>query len=661
MAKKDSNVTVGIAAGIAGLATIVAGVILRKKLKKQQEEARQIASKTTPEPTYVNTTSRPKSSSGKTSSKAKTSASSKSTKSTAEKQLDQLIGLGSIKEELLLMKAYLKKQKVLGNKINMNMCFYGNPGTGKTEVARLVAKIFYKEGFLLNDNFVETDRSGLVAQYLGQTAPKVHSIFKEAMGGVLFIDEAYSLNNGNNDEYGAEAIAALLKDMEDYRGKICVILAGYKKEMEQLFDVNPGFRSRINRYINFPDYSKEEMLEIVKLIIKKEKYLCDDKCAEAINEIVMVQANNSNFANARTARNIVERICEIQALRTYKNVNDVTITLDDVNKYVKGEVDTSILDDETEEDVKEEVEEDDEIESIPCPNCGADLRKQESFDEEKHVHVCEECEQELLNPDCDDEYIWHCNKCGEIMNNQDDWEGDYDKKYYKCSNCGAFNDLSDPNSTEYYDEDEIEEQSDEEEAQSFIDENDIDSNTYDDLIEKLDEYSDKYDEIESGFNDISEIVKDKVFYFSSLGVSDETTTISNDVSKLRDVLNELFSYDHVTTENVNELKDILNTIKNDVDNVYYRSNIDSGISDLEDVIDNIERDIDMINDEYGSLEKETYTCYDCWSEFESAYYSNKCPDCLEKDIDKIKDYISLLENFKDFIDEMRSEADDIDL
>lgn len=589
-------------------------------------------------------------------------ASKKTNKSSAEKELNELIGLESIKEELLLMKAYLKKQKVLGNKINMNMCFYGNPGTGKTEVARLVAKIFYKEGFLANNNFVETDRSGLVAQYVGQTAPKVHDIFKKAMGGVLFIDEAYSLSTGSTDEYGSEAIAALLKDMEDYRGKICVILAGYKKEMEQLFDVNPGFRSRINRYIDFPDYSKAEMHEIIKLIFKKEKYICDDKCADVITEIVMSQTNNPNFANARTARNVIERICEIQALRTYKNVNDVTITLDDVNKYLKGKVDTSIIDDitdESDESSESEIIQDEEIESIPCPNCGADLRKQESFNEEKHVHVCEECEQELLNPNCDDEYIWHCNCCGEIMNNQDDWEGDNNKKYYKCSNCGAINDLSDPNSYEYWNEDEIDEKNDTEEAESFIEDNDIDSNSFDDLIEKLEEYSDKYEEIESNFDEINEIVKDKVFYFNHLGIPDETTTISDDVNKLKNVLSELFDYNHKTTENVNELKDILNTIKNDVDNIYYRSNVDSGISNLEDVVSNIERDIDMINDEYSSLEKETYTCNDCWNEFESSFYSSKCPDCLEKDVDKVKDYIDLLEEFKDFINELKSEAESI--
>lgn len=252
----------------------------------------------------------------------------------AEKQLNSLIGLSSIKRQVMMMKASLKKQKFTNNKINLHMCFYGNPGTGKTEVARLISKIFYKEGILPTSNFIETDRSGLVANFIGQTATKTHNIFKKAMGGVLFIDEAYSLAEGGDQDFGKEAVAALLKDMEDYRDKVCVILAGYRKPMEKMFELNPGFKSRVNRYIDFPNYSREEIKEIVIFLSEKAKYSIDENALAKIVDIVMSKSNESNFANAREARNVLDSIIDIQALRTESNVSDTNIILDDVNEYI---------------------------------------------------------------------------------------------------------------------------------------------------------------------------------------------------------------------------------------------------------------------------------------------------------------------------------------
>ena len=252
----------------------------------------------------------------------------------AEKELNSLIGLSSIKRQVMLMKASLKKQKFTNNKINLHMCFYGNPGTGKTEVARLIAKIFHKEGILPSSTFIETDRSGLVAEYVGQTAIKTHNVFQKAMGGVLFIDEAYSLAEGGEQDFGKEAVAALLKDMEDYRDKVCVILAGYKKPMEKMFELNPGFKSRVNRYIDFPNYTRDEIKEIVVFLSKKAKYVIEENALEKIVDIIMSRANESNFANAREARNVLDSIIDIQALRTETNVSDTNIIIDDVNEYI---------------------------------------------------------------------------------------------------------------------------------------------------------------------------------------------------------------------------------------------------------------------------------------------------------------------------------------
>ena len=266
----------------------------------------------------------------------KTSTDGPAKKSDPEEELNSLIGLSTIKRQVLMMKASLQKQQYANNKINLHMVFYGNPGTGKTEVARLIGRILHKAGILKTDKFVETDRSGLCGEYLGQTAIKTHSLFQEAMDGVLFIDEAYQLNGEQEgDMYGKEAIAALIKDMEDYRDRVCVILAGYKAPMEKMIAVNPGFKSRINRYIDFPNYSRDEIEQIVKLMAKKSKYILDEKAFKMIVDVIMARANNEDFANAREARNVLDSIIEIQAFRTQSNLSDMTILPIDVEEYIR--------------------------------------------------------------------------------------------------------------------------------------------------------------------------------------------------------------------------------------------------------------------------------------------------------------------------------------
>lgn len=253
-------------------------------------------------------------------------------------ELDSLIGLESVKTQLKRIKAILLKNKELNEKANLHMCFYGNPGTGKTVVARLMANIFYETGILPTNKLIETDRSGLCGQYVGQTAPLTHKKVKEAMGGVLFIDEAYTLNsNASGEDFGQEAIAALLKDMEDYKGKFCVILAGYKDEMEKMIALNPGFDSRINRKIDFPDYSVAEQMQIFDIMLAKKKYEITDDAREKLLEIFELKSKSKNFANARTVRNILDSLIEIQAVRTMDSdaENERIIKIEDAEQYAK--------------------------------------------------------------------------------------------------------------------------------------------------------------------------------------------------------------------------------------------------------------------------------------------------------------------------------------
>ena len=255
----------------------------------------------------------------------------------AEDRLNQLIGLAKVKKQILSLKNTVKKFRNMPDRLNLHMAFMGNPGTGKTEVAKLIAEIFYDEGVLPTKNCIEVDPSGLVAQYVGQTGPKTHDVIQRALGGVLFIDEAYALDDNGQTGYGAEAIEALLKDMEEYRGKFCVILAGYTQEMLQLFSVNPGFKSRIpdHNYINFPDYNADELVEIAKLMVKKDGYTITEEAANELKKIVQIASTKKNFENARFVRNILQGIESVQNTRTVEEADNMELVLEDVINYEK--------------------------------------------------------------------------------------------------------------------------------------------------------------------------------------------------------------------------------------------------------------------------------------------------------------------------------------
>lgn len=249
----------------------------------------------------------------------------------ALQQLDKLIGLESVKEEVNKLTNFIKVQNLRKQKgmnaitLSYHCVFTGNPGTGKTTVARIVAQIYRELGILKKGQLVETDRSGLVAEYVGQTAVKTNKIIDSALDGVLFIDEAYSLVQGGGNDYGKEAIATLLKRMEDDRDRLIVILAGYDNEMKQFIDSNPGLQSRFNRYIHFSDYNAEELMAIFKLNLKKFDYELTNDAEQKISHLFSyaVSHKDQNFGNGRYARNVLEKTLENQATRL-ATVSEIT-------------------------------------------------------------------------------------------------------------------------------------------------------------------------------------------------------------------------------------------------------------------------------------------------------------------------------------------------
>jgi AAA+ superfamily predicted ATPase len=244
-------------------------------------------------------------------------------------KLKSLIGLTSVKEEIETLTNFIKIQQAREAKglktssVSYHCVFTGNPGTGKTTVARIVADIYKSLGILTKGHLVETDRSGLVAEYVGQTAIKTNKIIDTALDGVLFIDEAYSLISKSENDYGKEAIATLLKRMEDNRDRLVVILAGYSTEMQQFIDSNPGLQSRFNRYIEFPDYSGEELYQIFEMNLKQFDYIISKDAVSPLKEYLTktVANKDKNFGNARFIRNLFEKTIERQANRLSREVD----------------------------------------------------------------------------------------------------------------------------------------------------------------------------------------------------------------------------------------------------------------------------------------------------------------------------------------------------
>ena len=267
-------------------------------------------------------------------------------------ELDSLIGLDGVKREVHSLINLIKVRKLREQHdlkvmdMSFHMVFTGNPGTGKTTVARLVARIYKQLGFLSQGQLIETDRSGLVAGYVGQTAGKVTEVVKSALGGILFIDEAYALaRKGMDNDFGREAIDTLVKLMEDNRDDLVVIVAGYTDEMHDFLTSNPGLISRFNKYIDFPDYTDDELMAILAMNAKKQGYVIADDANQAVRGMLegMSVSDRLDFGNARGMRNTLEKLVQEQANRLAACTEEITkemlceITKEDALAAIHGE------------------------------------------------------------------------------------------------------------------------------------------------------------------------------------------------------------------------------------------------------------------------------------------------------------------------------------
>ena len=236
----------------------------------------------------------------------------------------ELVGLIPVKTRiretaaLLLVDRVRKQLGLSAGAPSLHMCFTGNPGTGKTTVALRMAEILHRLGYVREGHLVSVTRDDLVGQYIGHTAPKTKEVIKKAMGGVLFIDEAYYLYKPENErDYGAESIEILLQTMENNRDDLVVILAGYKDRMDKFFHSNPGMRSRIAHHIDFPDYAPDELVSISKLMLESQNYCFSAAGEEAFGKYIRLRMKSDHFANARSVRNALDRARLRQANRLF--------------------------------------------------------------------------------------------------------------------------------------------------------------------------------------------------------------------------------------------------------------------------------------------------------------------------------------------------------
>jgi Holliday junction resolvasome RuvABC ATP-dependent DNA helicase subunit len=256
-------------------------------------------------------------------------------------ELDELIGLDEVKARVHLVADMLEVQRLRGERglptieTSHHLVFTGNPGTGKTTVARLLAQIYRTLGVVARGHLVEADRAGLVAGYVGQTAPLVTKVFDQADEGMLFIDEAYTLSRGSEADFGREAIDQIVKLMEDRRDRVVLVVAGYPEEMEQFLSTNPGLRSRFPTVIDFPDYSTEQIVQIVDAIGAKQQYRLDEAGRAKLAAVLDTTPRTKGFGNARVGRNLYEAAITRHASRVMRlsdRSDEVlsTLTADDV-------------------------------------------------------------------------------------------------------------------------------------------------------------------------------------------------------------------------------------------------------------------------------------------------------------------------------------------
>lgn len=256
-------------------------------------------------------------------------------------ELDALVGLERVKRDVKELTNFLKVQKLREQQglkllpISRHLVFYGNPGTGKTTVARLLAEIYRTLGVLRRGHLVETDRAGMVAGFVGQTAPKVSEVVERARGGLLFIDEAYTLSAGGSNDFGREAIETLLKLMEDHRDDLVVIVAGYTGKMQEFLDSNPGLRSRFNKHLLFDDFDEPQLVKIFQSFCRRADFRLTPEAERELESLfrILTASRDETFGNARTARNIFEATLSKQANRL--------VSLAEINRDILSTIEAS--------------------------------------------------------------------------------------------------------------------------------------------------------------------------------------------------------------------------------------------------------------------------------------------------------------------------------
>ncbi|OPY58042.1 MAG: Stage V sporulation protein K [Pelotomaculum sp. PtaU1.Bin035] len=247
------------------------------------------------------------------------------------RELYALVGLHGVKKLIEEIYAFVEiqrlrqKEKLVAEPLVLHMIFKGNPGTGKTTVARILGKLFKEVGVLPKGHLVEVERADLVGEFIGHTAQKAREQIKKALGGILFIDEAYSLARGGEKDFGKEAIDALVKGMEDYRDNLILILAGYQDEMDWFVEVNPGLRSRFPIHISFPDYSNRELLAIADLMLQQRQYVLSGGAREELRFMIEKEhKRHEHSGNARLVRNLIERAIRRQAVRLLQKKGELS-------------------------------------------------------------------------------------------------------------------------------------------------------------------------------------------------------------------------------------------------------------------------------------------------------------------------------------------------